>query len=504
MLNLKKEQHRKDTGLYLMILYTISIICGATLMSLEIAGGRLLSPFFGSSVYVWGSVISVFLIALSIGYYYGGILSDKKPELNTLGYVIAVSGLLMFFIPFLLPSLVDFAYDVEMLNYGALFVAMGLFFLPSVGLAMVSPYIVKLGMHQDTHKVGKLVGKFYAVSTFGSIVGTLGTTFVLIPMFGVRQMIYAMGTILVLLTVLVFIFNKKFRETTACLLIISLALTFSVLYKPRMALSVERGDVIYERETLYNNLSVVDGWDGLRYLLFNETEQSAMSHIDTSRHIWPYTYLMTAAADHYRPKAKRELLIGLGGGTIPKYTYDKRPNVKMDTVEIDPAVVNIAKEYFYLKDNDRIRNYADDGRVFLQNKKDLYDVVLIDAYNRQSIPYHLTTKEFFHELANAMKPDGVVVFNVVAGVEGENGKFLKSLLKTINQVFKNRKLYFAENRDSLEQLNNLILVVSNGELKGDEVDGFKAYTGQIDTGNSLVLTDDYAPVENLAASIMMK
>lgn len=472
-------------------------------MALEIAGGRLLSPFFGSSVYVWGSVISVFLIALSTGYYYGGVMADKRPSLNVLAGLIALSGLLIFMIPYLLPPVVNLVYGTNLYGLGALLAAMVLFFLPSAGLGMVSPYIVKLGV-QEANNVGKLVGKFYSVSTFGSILGTLGTTFILIPLFGVRSMIYAMGAILLLLAILIYLLNRIFKSTVILSLLLLLCLGFSLQYKPPMALSVERGRVMYERETLYNNLAVIDGWDGFRYLLFNETEQSAMAQANPEQHIWPYTDLMTAAADFYKPEARKELLIGLGGGTIPKYTYANRPQVDMDAVEIDPEVVKVAKEYFYLKDNDRIHNIVDDGRMFLQDKQNIYDAILIDAYNRNSIPYHLTTKEFFLELAHALKPDGVVVFNVVSGVEGEKGRFLKSLLKTSDQVFNYRKLFFAETRNSLEDPNNLILVVSNKELKGDLVKGYKAYSGTIDTGSAIVLTDDYSPVENLAASLMTR
>lgn len=503
MANAGSHKPSNDNTIHIWTLYIISIICGAALMALEIEGGRLLSPFFGNSVYVWGSVISIFLIALSVGYYFGGSLSDKKPKLEMLGLLIGASGLLIYVIPYLLPIVVSFSFKAGFLNYGALFVGLALFFLPSVGLGMVSPYVVKLGVLESA-KVGELVGRFYAISTFGSILGTLGTTFVLTPLFGVRKVIYAMGIILLLLAICIFILKKKIYKALACFLLILSLISISLFYTPSLGHAAEFGTLLYERETLYNNLAVVDGWNGLRYLLFNETEQSAMSQSQPEAHIFPYTELMTSVAEHFKPNAGKELLIGLGGGTIPKYTYEYRPKVDMDTVEIDPEVVKVAKQYFYLKDNARIHNMVGDGRMFLKDKQKDYDVIFVDAYNRTGIPYHLTTMEFFQELAKAMRPDGIVIFNVVSGIEGENGLFLKSLLKTSNQVFKHYKLFFAERTNSLEDITNLILVVSNNELTDNQVGKYAAFQGNIDLSDAIILTDDYAPVDTLAAPIMMR
>lgn len=494
----------KSDSYFLFILYTVSIVCGAVLMALEIAGGRLLSPFFGSSVYVWGSIISVFLIALSGGYYFGGILADKKPNLDLLGLIIVGSGVLILLIPPSVSSVVRFSYSSGMGNYGALFVSLVLFSLPSLGLGVVSPYVVRLGMY-EVERLGKIVGRFYSVSTFGSIIGTLGSTFVLIPLFGVRKIIFSLGIVLLVLASLIFLTRYMFKTAVAALVLCVIVLVSSVYFTPEMALSLERGRTVYSKESMYNNLAVVDAYDGLRYLMFNETEQSAMNETMPNDHIWPYTYVMTAAADYYKPNAKKELLIGLGGGTIPKYTLDKRPNVSMDSVEIDPEVIKVAQNYFFMDDSPRLKNVVEDGRVYLKDKKNEYDVILIDAYNRQSIPFHLTTREFFEELSNALKPDGVVVFNVVAGIEGKHGIFLKSLLKTSDRVFSSRRIFQAEFRNSPEDMNNLILVVSKKELPSEGVlAGAKEYTDPIDLSNSIVLTDDYAPVENLAVSIMTK
>lgn len=487
---------------YRYLLYAISIICGAGLMSLEIIGGRILSPYFGASVYVWGSIISVFLIALSAGYYYGGLLADKQPSINYLAGLVALSGFLVLIIPSTVDPLSRATLSAGMTIYGALAVAMGLFFLPSIALGMVSPYVVKLGV-METQRLGNQVGKFYSVSTFGSIIGTLATTFILIPAFGAMDILIALGVMLGLLAAVTFIISKRYTNAViAGLLIISLG-SGIVVYAPGGTSLAAGYDILYKKETLYNNITVAD-YGSERYLLFNNTQQTGMNINSPNQHFWPYTRVMEAAADHYRPGAKDWLLIGLGGGTIPKSLLAQNRDIAFEGVEIDQKVIDIAHDYFGLPQDDRINLAATDGRMFLHNKKEQYDVIMVDAYNLLYIPFHLTTQEFFQELKDALKPGGVVIFNVVSSLEGETSKFFKSLVKTSDQVFSQRKLFRAENQPETV-VDNLILVVSEEKLDSPgELVGSLEYTGQVNTRGSEVLNDDHAPVEALAAAMMAR
>jgi spermidine synthase len=472
-------------------------------MSLEIIGGRLLSPFFGNSVYVWGSIISVFLIALSSGYYLGGTIADKKPFITVLMGVLTLSGLLMLFIPLLAEPVAYITFQLGLGNAGALAASILLFSLPSLGLAMVSPYVVRLGI-QETDGLGNLVGKFSAVSTLGSIIGTLVTTFVLIPLFGIRDVIYTMGVALVMLSVVVLLIQKAwYRAITAGILVLAVLMSISLL-TPVLAQDQDNYKVIVKKETMYNNLTVADSGDN-RYLLFNGAQQTGMKKSNPTAHLWFYTEAMTEAVFNYRPRAEHVLLIGLGGGTIPKSILAKNQNINIDAIDIDPEVIRAAEMYFNLpKNNSRLHTEAVDGRMFLRGKKNLYDVILIDAYNRLSIPYHLTTQEFFQELLAALKPGGVVVFNVVSSIEGEYSPFFKSLLQTTQQVFQERQLFQTETLDPRE-LANLVLVVSQEKLASTEqLAGCPQYKSPIDLAGALVLTDDYAPVEALAVKIMTK
>jgi spermidine synthase len=469
-------------------------------MALEIVGGRLLSPFFGGSVYVWGSIIFVFLTALSAGYYLGGIASDKMPSLSLLAGFIAVAGLLILFIPPMVAPLVKFAFAIGLGNYGTLFVAMLLFFLPSAGLGMVSPYIVKLGI-KESSRLGNMVGKFYAISTVGSIVGTLATTFILIPWFGIRHIIIALGIILVILAATILLIHKRLPQSilVICLLVISL---FGITAADSVSKeNLQSGNLIYKKETAYNNIRVED-YNDRRYLLFNDTEQSVINKYKPNEHIWPYTELMDSAARHYRPDATDILVIGIGGGTVINSMLAQSNNLFIDAVDIDPVVIRVAYEYFGLPESPKLRATAGDGRVFLRDKKTRYDVIMVDAYNRSSIPSHLTTREFFSEMESALKPDGIVIFNIVSSIEGDYSLFFKSLLLTSQEVFPESRLFQAETDDPSD-LDNLILIASRSELNSpDRLADRTEYMGNIDLSDSMVLTDDYAPVETLALKIM--
>ncbi|MBS3908977.1 MAG: fused MFS/spermidine synthase [Actinobacteria bacterium] len=501
----KKHTNKKghsSNPLYLWMLYVIAVVCGAVLMGLQILGGRLLSPFFGASVYVWGSVISVFLIALSTGYYVGGIVSDKRPSVVYLAGFIAAAGMLTFIIPPLAPPLSRFFFATGLVNYGALVVSMILFFLPSVGLGMVSPYVVKLGV-AETDRLGNMVGKFYSVSTFGSIFGTLATTFVLIPYFGVNEVIFTLGAVLVTLALAVFVSQRLWRRTAGVLVSTVLILT-AALTSPTLAVSMRNMETVFTHESMYNDIFVGDQGD-IRYLIFTEKLlQSGMLKTYPNEHLFSYTRLIDEASAHFKPDAGDFLLIGLGGGSIPKALLAGRENITVDSIEIDQAVIDVAYDYFDMPKNDNFRTIAMDGRMFLQATEKQYDVIMLDAYNSLFIPYHLTTNEFFEELAAALKPDGIAVLNIISNPDGEYSRFFKSLLKTVNETFPEWRIYLAEDANP-NSINNIVLVASRKELGSPgPIGDFIEYREPLDFSEAMILTDNYAPVELLAADLMKK
>jgi len=190
-----------------IIIKFIVFICGAVVMSFEILGSRVLAPNFGSSVFVWGSLISVFLAGLSAGYYFGGRIADRNPSSKKLGLIIIAPGILLIAFPLYSEPISDliFARDLGV-RLSPLIASMLLFFIPSVFLGAVSPYTAKL-MICSLHTSGKTIGTLYALSTFGSIIGTLVTSFYLITISGVKMLILSHGILLILSAVPLFIMN---------------------------------------------------------------------------------------------------------------------------------------------------------------------------------------------------------------------------------------------------------------------------------------------------------
>lgn len=179
----------------------IVFICGAVVMSFEILGSRVLAPNFGSSVFVWGSLISVFLAGLSAGYYLGGRLADINPSSRKLSLIIIAPGVLFLTFPLYSALISDWIFMKDLgVRISPLLASTALFLLPSVFLGIVSPYTAKL-MICSLHTSGKTIGTLYALSTFGSIIGTLLTSFYLITVAGVNALIMAQGAILVAIAI---------------------------------------------------------------------------------------------------------------------------------------------------------------------------------------------------------------------------------------------------------------------------------------------------------------
>lgn len=187
-----------------MFIKFVVFVCGALVMSYEILGSRVLAPNFGSSVFVWGSLISVFLAGLSAGYYFGGKIADIAPSTKKLGLIIIFPGVLFLLFPLYGPLISDWIFDLDLgIRMSPLLASIILFFVPSVFLGMVSPYTVKL-MMCSLQTSGTTVGTLYALSTFGSIVGTLITSFYLITIAGVKMLIMGQGLVLAVITLPLF------------------------------------------------------------------------------------------------------------------------------------------------------------------------------------------------------------------------------------------------------------------------------------------------------------
>jgi spermidine synthase len=499
-----------------LLLSFVVFVSGAVLMSLEIAGSRILAPHFGSSIFVWGSLISVVMTALSIGYYWGGWLSARDPSYGRLLILLLVPGILIFFLPFVYPAANEWVASNDFgMRLNPLIACTILFLLPGMFLGTISPYAIRLAV-TTLSTVGSTAGTLYAVSTCGSIFGTLLTAFYLIPVIGVRNIIHGLGLTLVCVSLFV-VPLVRLRGITLARAVTAVTVILGSFMMPWTPGALARIKTLVEKETFYHRIRVEED-DEARYMYFDRTLQSAMNLKDPTalRLIYSrYTSLGLA----FRPDAKKMLLIGLGGGSIPKKLLKEFPSLEIDAVELDPEVIQIAKTHFNVRESRNLRLHAQDGRLFLSRTQQQYDIIMLDAYFTDAMPFHLATKEFFELAQKKLTPNGIIVANLISAVTGPSGKIVRSVVKTQRQVFPQTYLFAARRPDnvSVDTVQNVIVIATRDKQRLDIKEIVKRATS-LDKGlfpNPIqdiavayfdrplpdhdvpVLTDDYAPTDNL-------
>jgi spermidine synthase len=392
-------------------------------------------------------------------------------------------------------------------RYGPILASLLLLAAPTILLGMVSPYSVRMSADSISN-LGGISGSLGSISTAGSIFGTFFTVFVLIPSFGVRQIVFSLGVVLIAVAVVGMTWVEKG-------LIFSLVL---VLMMPSLFagggpfLSIS-GNTLVRKDTPYSTLTVIDSQaEGTRTLYLNNMPHSAMYLNGSNRAVFRYTDYFNMAF-LFNPEAERILFIGGGGFSGPKQFLEYYPNATVDVVEIDPDVVTVAREHFGVTDDPRLRVFTMDGRTFLR-EAGTYDVVVLDAYSKTYVPFHLMTREFFEALDEHLSPDAVVVSNLISSLIGDTSELLEAEVATIGGVLPQVYLFSTRSRQlSMVQNINLIATKAPARLEGPDllalaesfpVPGvpFERYIGtlvsaDILAGGELVLTDDYAPAEAL-------
>lgn len=493
--------------------YIVVFVSGAVLMALEIAGSRVLAPHFGSSIFVWGSLISVVMTALSIGYYWGGWLSTREPSYGKLAILLLTPGVFIFFLPFVYASINEW---IAIQDFGTrmnpLIACSVLFLLPGVFMGTVSPYVIRLAATK-LHTVGSTAGTLYAVSTAGSIFGTLLTAFYLIPVLGVSNIIHSLGIVLVCLSLVVVPLIRLRRVSPArAIATVSVFLgLINMVWAP-----IAWAKTILQKDTFYHRIRIEED-DEARYMYFDRTLQSAMNLKDPTALRLIYSRY-TSLGFAFRPDAKKMLLIGLGGGSIPKKLNKEFPNLEIDAVEIDPEVIKMAKDHFNVRESKNLRLHAQDGRLFLTRTQNQYDIIMLDAYFTDAMPFHLATKQFFELAQKKLTPNGVVVANLISAVTGPSGKIARSFVRTQRQVFPQTYVFAARRPDnvSMDTIQNVIVVATRDKQRIDIKEIIKRASG-LDKGlfpepiqdiaiayfdkplpeDVPILTDDYAPTDNL-------
>ncbi len=478
---------------------------GAAVMSMELIVSRILTPVFGSSTYTWGSLIGIVLAGLSLGYFLGGKISDRDPKFRKICSIIFSAGLYIVFIPFIAPGILGFTLNTLPQNqFSSLFATFALVFIPTILLGFVSPYVIKLGT-VSLHKVGNVSGNLYSISTIGSIVGTFLTIFVLIPTVDVRTIIFGLGIALMIISLLGL---KKLPITLTVAVIV-------ILFTPSSAmvtgLMPHTGTVILETETQYSHLDVIDSANK-RTLYLNGLKHSQMDKNNPNDLLFTYTKYFHLG-NLFNPQLEKILFVGGGGFSGPKNFLENYPDSLIDVVEIDFKVIDVAKTYFSLRDNSRLQIFNEDARTFLVNSDEKYDLIILDAYATDYVPFHLLTQEYFQILKEHLKPNGIVISNLLGTIEGDTSDLPRSVYKTMKSSFPTVYV-FTTAGSNLGLVQNLIFVATqdNEQLNREDLEKMSYqnnvynllddinylknyYVPGMRTENVPILTDKFSPVE---------
>jgi spermidine synthase len=486
-------------------------VVGTGSLGAEIAAVRLLAPYFGASTIVWANTIGIVLVALSVGYWLGGRLADRHPNMRALCLTALLAAVLLAAVPFAADPLLDVAVDaLDEISAGAflgsLVAVLVLVAVPVLLLGTVSPWAIRLGV-QSVEEAGTVAGRLYALSTAGSLVGTLVSALVLIPLVGTRRTFLIFALAIAVVAVLGLRPVRRYAVAPAVIAAL-IALPVGTL----KAKTDEDARVIHEAETEYQYARVLQYDDGSRTLELNEGQaQHSICQAECDAGAAgpknPASVLTGDVwdghlVDHFAARGeppRRVAILGNAAGTTSRAYEEFFPRTRVDGVEIDSELSEIGRRWFAM-DNPRLHLYHEDARPFLRRIDARYDVISVDAYRQPYIPFYLTTVEFFETARDRLAPGGVLIVNV--GHPKGQDDLEKVLSATIGEVFPHVM------RDPIESTNTL-LVASAAPLSAERIGAAApslppalrptAYAAAARLAAPLrggdVYTDDKAPVE---------
>jgi spermidine synthase len=492
-------------GAHHWLLRAAVLIGGASVMVVEILGSRVLAPSFGTTLHVWSALITVTLASLAIGYAFGGRLADRRPGLGTLMTVMAIAAGTLLLSDLITKPVLNIAYGAGMVT-GA-FVAAILLFLPTLFLlGMVSPIAVRAAI--DEKQLGTSVGNLYALSTVGSVAGSLSVSLLLIPKMSVHIAIIATAVSLAIVPLFYLLFRAK--RQAALLLFAGLAL--GVVTTKVMGDDADR-EIYYKNEAYpvtarvpssYGDL-VVSDHRGVRYLFLNGVQQgSLVGDVSFARYAYGLERFATL-----KGTPKSMLIWGLGAGVYARAMAEAGTHVTV--IEIDPMSEKVAREYFGLPAS--VKVIVGDARTETARLQEKYDVIILDAFSGDSPPFHLLTREAFADLQKVLAPGGLIVANIVGGVAGEAARLVSSVVKTMETVFGPTQVFSPNwqltGRQNPNFVSTMFLVageipanvapftlkVSEEIRRGKYIEAVLESRVDLPKDNAVILTDDYAPIE---------
>ncbi len=477
-------------------LYLLVFVVGIATLGAEIAAARLMAPFFGASTIVWANTIGVVLVALSVGYWLGGRLGDRYPSVRALSLKMLAAAILLALVPLVAQPFFEISVgaldEIEAGAFvGSLFAVLFLLAIP-VGLAgTCAPWAIRLSV-ADVEHAGAVAGRLYAISTVGSLLGTMLSALLLIPLLGTQRTFLAFALMLAIVAAA----GLGWRAAVA-----PIAVAAAMAIPVGTVKATDEGTVLFETDSEFQYIRVIEQPDGDRALELNEGQA-------THSLLQPGSYLTGDVWDGYlvlpftvlsEPPARMAILGNAAGTTARAYGH-YFPETQVDGVEIDPELEQVGREYFDMGSNENLTVHNEDARPWLRRSEGGYDVIMVDAYRQPYIPFYLATREFFELARDRLAPGGVLIVN--AGHPEGNDDLEKVLSATMAEAFPSVL------RDPIEPTNTLLIgstapaSSANLQLAAQEFPPELRAVAELEVtriGKRLpggaVYTDDKAPVE---------
>ena len=482
-------------------------------LAVEFGAARLLAPYFGTSLYVWGVLIGLVLIYLSAGYVIGGRLADRRPDDLLLYQITAWAGLWIGVIPLvsypiLLASQQGFKDLSVGLVAGTLLAVVLMFAAPVILLGCVSPFAIRL-LLRNVETGGNTAGRVYALSTAGSILGTFLPVFWFIPTYGTRPTLEAFGLVLVVISVAGLWPRRRMYAGFAIVVILAWMLLPSGIKPPAS------GTLLTEKESAYNYIQVVQSGSTTE-LILNEGQAIHSiydSHSDLTHGYWDYLLVANAfqPAQASEPTPRSLAILGLAGGTTARqYRLAYGDSVDITGVEIDPDILDIGHRYFHLGDA-HAHEVVSDARYWLDTQAKRYDVIVLDAYRQPYIPFHLTTSEFFSQVRDHLNPGGVAAVNVgrtptdyrlVAAIASTMAAVYTNVFLIDDPNFDNTLVYGTTEPVTIDDITRNLGLVTSPLASSAAQNALSSGRLRVSPYHGQVFTDDLAPVESLIDQII--
>jgi spermidine synthase len=491
-------------------LFILVFVSGMTSLALEMCASRLLAAYFGTSLFIWASVIGLILVYLTAGYFIGGRLADRYPSVQVLCTITAMAAFSISVLPFISQSILTWSItglsQVSVsIFFSSLLGTILLFAIPVTLLGLVSPYAIRL-MTKDIGKSGSTSGSLYAISTLGSILGAFLPVLWLIPTFGVRRTMLTLGVFLFAAS----LWGLRLRWRPAfSLVLIALVLPLGPLK--------DIPNLIYEQESLYNYIQVTQLPDGSRDLILNEGQAIHSIYYPNPNSIltgWYWDYFLAAPyfnAGFTPQKLHRVGIIGLAAGTIAHQFTSVYGPVPIDGVEIDPAIVDVGRKYFAMNESN-LHVHVQDGRTYIETTQAKYDVVAIDAFQQPYIPFQLTTREFFTTIRSHLSTTGVVALNTAHTTH--DYRLVQAFINTMSQVFPsvyvfnvpgtfNTEIMATVQPTSITTFRANLARFPSTSIIGQVASEVSPVVTQGHSDRGLIFTDDRAPIEQITDQLLL-